>query len=165
MSSRFNLRTRRSMKLNGQIECTSCRRHYFPAENSDDENSDDDEQTKKVKQQLCCDCDAKQVYKSPPPKRRIVQRQNGAPSPILTQIKQEKIDSDYSPAKINGYPDGISSNAKQKTTKANGNNRVNCDNMVQIHSSELLSQPMLPLNINSEYIVRLYDMMKLQAFR
>lgn len=132
------------MKLHGQIECTSCHRFYFPAENSDDEN-DDDEQTQKIKQ-LCCDCEAKQADKSPPRKRRASQRQNGVqPSPLM--IKQEKIDSNESPGHNNGCHGQIT-----PLTNRNGFNHLDLNRMVQIHSVDLLAQPMVPLNnINSEY--------------
>lgn len=144
--SRFNLRTRKSMKLIGQLECTSCHRFYFPPENSDDEN-DDGIQTKPG-ENLCCDCEEKKRYE-PSPKRRAIQRQNGVPSPISKTIKQEKIDPDYSQSNIDGNYGRFSSVANQNTT--NGSNNFNSDRMVQIHSSELLAQPMLPLNMNSEY--------------
>lgn len=149
-NGRFNLRTRKSLKLHGQIECTSCHRYYFAPEIFDNENDDYDDQTKAGGEKLCCDCEEKKRLE-PPPKRRSVQRQNAAPfpmpktTPMPVNIKQEKIDSD---ATANGHcgrflpnaiTNGISSDFSQ-----NG--------MVQIHSSELLEQPMLPLNINSEYI-------------
>lgn len=145
MSSR-TLRNRKSIKLIGQNECTSCHRFYFPSENSDDEN-DDGVQTKTV-EALCCDCEEKK-RSEPPPKRRAIQRQNGVPSPMSKVIKQEKLDSDDLQSNISGNYGRFSSNANQNTT--NGINNFNCDRMVQIHSSELLTQPMLPLNMNSEY--------------
>lgn len=147
-SSRFSLRTRKSMKLLGQIECSSCQRFYFPPENSDDENDDVDEQTENS-EQLCCDCEEKKAYKSPPRKRRAIQQQNGVPSPIVKVIKQEQIDPADLQANNGGYNDRVSPIANQNTT--NGINHFNCDSMVQIHTSELLKQPMLPLSIDSEY--------------
>ena len=133
-TGRFNLRTRKSVKLFGQIKCTSCGRFYFPSENSDDENDDVDQS--KTGENLCCNCE-EEKRQEPPPKRRAIQGQNGAPSLAPKIIKQEKIDLDYSPTNDSGHCDRLSSIPNQ-------------DRMVQIHSSELLTQP-LPLNINSEY--------------
>lgn len=120
------------MKLFGQIECTSCHRFYFPPENADDEIDDDGNQTS---EKLCCDCEEKKQYEIPPKRRR----QNGVPSsPIITNIKQEKIDSDDMQPRISDRISPITN--------------FDSDRMVQIHSSELLTQPMVPLNINSEYL-------------
>lgn len=140
---RFNLRTRKSMKLFGQIECTSCHRFYFPPESADDFDIDDDvdENQTNTSEKLCCDCEEKKRHEPPPKRRRAVQRQNGVPStPLTVKIKQEQIDQDDSQSEISAYNDRIS-----PITNFDDNR------MVQIHSSELLTQPMLPLNINSEY--------------
>lgn len=136
------------MKLYGQIECTSCHRYYFPPENSDDENNDDEVNTESG-EKLCCDCEEKSRYE-PPPKRRAVQRQNGVRTPISKMIKQEKIDPVELQETINRHSDQFTSDSNQITTN---HSNFNCDRMVQIHSSELLTQPMLPLNINRKYII------------
>lgn len=156
-TGRFNLRTRKSLKLHGQIECTSCHRYYFAPEIFDDENDDCDDPTKtNGGEKLCCDCEEKKQLE-PPPKRRAVQRQNAAPSPIskttpiTKRIKQEKIDSDDPHATFNGHCDQFSSNANQNATTNDICADFSQNGMVQIHSSELLAQPMLPLNINSKY--------------
>lgn len=142
MSSRFNLRARKSLKLFGQSECTSCHRFYFPPENSDDENDNGTQAT--ATETLCCDCEEKKRHE-PPPKRRAVQRQNGAsPSISNVYIKQEKPDLDDSQSIASGHFDQRLSNVNQHAKNRTEN--TNCDQMVQIHSSELL-----PLNTNSKY--------------
>lgn len=150
-SGRFNLRTRKSLKLHGQIECTSCHRYYFEPEIFDDENDDCES---KGGEKLCCDCEDKKKLE-PPPKR---QRQNVAPSsisnttPMIPRIKQEKMDLDYSPAADKGHCDQrLRPIANQNATTNGISSDFHQNGMVQIHSSELLSQPMLPLNVNSEY--------------
>lgn len=151
-TGRFNLRTRKSLKLHGQIECTSCHRYYFAPEICDDENDIFDDQTKANGEKLCCDCEEKKRLE-PPPKRRNVQRQNAAPAtapisktkPMTPKIKQEKIDADYSPATNKGHCDRVS-----PITNGIGND-FSQHGMVQIHNVQLLTQPMLPLNVNSKY--------------
>lgn len=152
-TGRFNLRTRKSLKLQGQIECSSCHRYYFAPEIFDEENDDCDDQTKGEK--LCCDCEDKKRLE-PPPKRRSVQRQNAAPSPIskttpmTSKIKQEKNDLDYSPAAIKGHCDQFSLISNRNTTTNGIGNDFSQNGMVQIHNVQLLTQPMLPLNVNSK---------------
>lgn len=155
---RFNFRTRKSLKLHGQIECTSCHRFYFSPEIFDEENYDDGDQSGAEK--LCCDCEEKKRCE-PPPKRRAMQRQNGVQTPIskttttttttpMTTIKQEKIDSIGSQANSNGHYDRLPSIANQNTVKGISDD-FSENRMVQIHSSELLTQSMLPLNFKREY--------------
>lgn len=162
-TGRFNLRTRKSLKLNGQIECTSCHRYYFAPEIFDVENDDCDDPTKtNGGEKLCCDCEEKKQLE-PPPKRRAVQRQNVASSPIskttpmTTKIKQEQIDLDYSPATDNGHFDRVSTIANRTATT----NGISQNGMVQIHSSELLTQPMLTMNINRKYTTTVVDDFKM----
>lgn len=159
-TGRFNLRTRKSLKLHGQIECTSCHRYYFAPEIFDDKNDDCESNGG---EKLCCDCEEKKKLE-PPPKRRSVQRQNIAPSaisktpPMTTKIKQEKMDSDYSPATAKGHcAQRLASIANPNATTIGVSSDFCQNGMVQIHSSELLTQPMLPLNINSEYTSTVVD--------
>lgn len=140
---RFNLRTRKSLKLNGQIECSSCKRFYFPPENLEDDD-ENEIQTKKI----CCDCEDRQ--KQQPPAKR--QRKNGA---TITAIKQELNNSitqshDYYDQHSNQSLQPIRSIEKENTHNVDKKSNSGC--MVQIHSIELLSNSPIKLTTKSKFI-------------
>lgn len=116
-TGRFNLRTRKSLKLAGQIECNSCKRNYFPSNFSDD--NDNTEQTENV----CCNCEKIPLQNAPQPRKRAKR----------TSIKEEKIDPDFDFHKMvnvsNDQCPGTSETTKIQLPK---------QSMVQIHSIELL---------------------------
>lgn len=80
---RFNLRARKSLKLFGQVECSLCKRHYFPVETDDDEN---DEKT----DNLCCNCEK---LKSTDADANVIKRNRRQ-----TTVKAEKHDPSYDEA-------------------------------------------------------------------
>lgn len=134
---RFNLRARKSLKLNGQIECNSCSRYYFPANFSEDyENGDQTEN-------MCCDCKGKKnEFDVPKAKKRAVQRKN------LTEVKIEKTE-------FNGNQIGM------KMPDGNGNNltrgsELNNGGMVQIHSIELLDVPVKIVKVIGKFVVHFF---------
>lgn len=141
---RFNLRTRKSLKLNGQIECNSCKRYYFPPENVDEDDDDNEVKTK----QICCDCEDRQ-QQQPPAKR---QRKSRA---TVTAIKQEPITLIPQPPV---YYDQHSNQTLQpilsieKENTQNVDKKTNSGCMVQIHSIELLSNSPIALTTISKFI-------------
>lgn len=134
------------MKLNGQVECSSCKRYYFSSEDLDEDENDG------PKTNICCDCEERQRYE-PQAKR---QRRSGA---TATAIKQEKLELNDILEKPIVYHDQNQADLKHPVEKENTQNHENdvksgC--MVQIHSIELLSQPQQPfiLNTNSKFIAQ-----------
>lgn len=128
------------MKLNGQIECTSCKRYYFSSEYLEDEDEDDGQKTN-----ICCDCEERQRCQ-PQPKR---QRRSAAKA---TAIKQETLETNEISAKPIVYFDQYQTELEHPIEKENTQdhkNHVKSECMVQIHSIELLSQPQQLVTINS----------------
>ncbi|XP_031632249.1 uncharacterized protein LOC116346374 [Contarinia nasturtii] len=118
-TGRFNLRARKSLKLTGQIECISCKRHYFPSS-----FSEDDEDTEQ-KENLCCNCE-NEMRKVPQPKKRTPR----------TSIKVEKIDADFNIARTSS---NVSHDQHQNYGQTT-NTQISKNNMVQIHSIDLIQQ-------------------------
>lgn len=129
-SGRFNLRQRKSVKLFGQIECSSCKRYYFPTDNSDEE---EESETKTNK--ICCDCEER-AQNVPPPKRRVVQRKNDISATTQANVKQERIDSANFPVQNNVF-EHLQRNEKENTQQHCNN--MNTGNTVPIHSVQVFA--------------------------
>lgn len=134
IGGRFNLRTRKSLILVGQIECSLCKRHYFPLENSDDDDIDDQ------KENICCNCEEKQQYQ-PPTKKRAIQCDNDAKA---TAIKRERMESNSNISNQNSQtqPDANQTKVKQPKQRKNTQNRkqsINSKRIVQTQAAVCLT--------------------------
>lgn len=113
-SVRRSLRSRKTVKLNGQIQCESCKRFYFTSEYIDESES--------TVKRICCNCEGEQQKQSFEKR----QKKHGT---IATEIKQELIKP--------SFQQNVSSNGKENASSVDNN--LNSDCMVQIHSIEFES--------------------------
>lgn len=120
---RFNLRSRKSLKLTGQIECNSCKRNFFPIDFSKDNEN--------IGQINCCDCEEKEQNVTHPKRR--------------TTIKIEKEDSPPSTNTDESNSDGSSDLSQDSVLRMNAPVRKNflrSSRIVKIHTADLLKHPM-----------------------
>lgn len=78
--SRFNLRSRKSLKLSSQSQCEQCQRPFFAR---DDDDSDNENKA------LCNECDASMTAKKAAENKKQPSRT------IAKRIKLEKSDPDF----------------------------------------------------------------------
>lgn len=122
----FNLKSKESQKMTGQLECRLCKRIYFPTETSDEDN-------------ICSDCDLKNhIGPEPQPKRRISQRKR-----TPTAVKVENDHSADQCLLTLEHPIESEHIYNRRNVLAKGA-------MVQIHFTELLNASQIISNYNSK---------------
>lgn len=114
--SRFNLRSRKTLKLSTQKQCSKCQRHMF----CDEEIENDDEN-----EVICVDCE-----KQPTIEPEVKKQQRKRKLPQLVPANKMKIEKDDSENQIYQSSDGMSYENQIDTN--------NCTPMVPVHTNVVL---------------------------
>lgn len=154
--SRFNLRSRKTLKLSTQKQCSKCQRHMF----CDDEINGDDDQ----KEVICVDCERQPNIE---PEVKKPQRKRKLSQVPATKVKIERHDD--SENKIHQSSDGMS--------YANQINTIDCtpisvhSNLVLMKSTTnnskncfILKQKIQFHNIESDALLTIYVYYSLHTF-
>lgn len=115
--SRFNLRSRSTLKLSTQVQCSDCKRNFF-----DDYNNESDDEKR-----ICVDCRSKPIEANNEEELKDFRRPRAKRQ--SRQIKIEKIDeddgsNDISPIANDSNPDHTTNNTNTRVLRDSTSSKI-----------------------------------------